>query len=59
MLLPLQLITWGELVGQIPGGISAGGMIIQIAEHFGYHVVLLEDTPVIGKMKIDMEALIQ
>ncbi|XP_050918961.1 ADP-ribosylation factor GTPase-activating protein AGD2-like [Lathyrus oleraceus] len=41
------------------GGISVGGMITQIAEHFGYQVVLLEDTPIAGKTKIDMSALIQ
>ena len=41
------------------GGISVGGMITQIAEHFRYHAVLLEDTPVAGKTKIDMAALIQ
>lgn len=34
-------------------------MITQITEHFGYHVVLLEDTSVVGKAKIDMAALIQ
>lgn len=38
-------------------GISIGGMITQIAEHFGYHAVLLEETPVAGKTKIDMSAL--
>lgn len=41
------------------GGISVGGMITQIAEHFGYHAVFLEETPVAGKTKIDMAALIQ
>lgn len=47
-------------VGQVDsGGISVGGMITQIAEHFGYHAVLLEDTSVAGKTKIDMAALIQ
>lgn len=40
-------------------GISVGGMITQITEYFRYHVVLLEDTPVTGKTKIDMTALIQ
>ena len=40
-------------------GISVGGMITQIVEHFGYQAVLLEDTLVVGKTKIDMEALIQ
>lgn len=34
-------------------------MITQIAEHLRYHAVLLEDTPVAGKTKIDMVALIQ
>lgn len=41
------------------GGISVGGMITKIVEHFGYHAVLLEDTPVAGKTKIDMATLIQ
>lgn len=40
-------------------GIYVGGMITQIAEHFGYHAILLEETPVAGKIKIDMAALIQ
>lgn len=34
-------------------------MITQIAKHFGYHAMLLEDTPVPSKTKIDMVALIQ
>ena len=34
-------------------------MITQIAEHFGYHAILLEDTPVVGKTKINMTTLIQ
>lgn len=41
------------------GGISVGGMITQIVEHFSYHMILLEDTPVGGKTKIDMATLIQ
>lgn len=41
------------------GGISVGGMITQIAKHFGYHAILLEETPVEGKMKIDMSVVIQ
>lgn len=41
------------------GGISVGGIITQIAEHFGYHAVLLEDILVAGKNKIDMASLIQ
>lgn len=40
-------------------GISVGGMITQIVDRFGYHAILLEETPVAGKSKIDMEALIQ
>lgn len=36
------------------GGISVGGMITQIVEHFGYPTVLLEDTPITGKTKVDM-----
>lgn len=34
-------------------------MITQIAEHFGYQAVLLEDTPITCKTKIDMSTLIQ
>lgn len=41
------------------GGISVGGMITQIVEHFGYQIVLLEDTPIASKTKIDISALIQ
>jgi hypothetical protein len=40
------------------GGISVGGMITQIALHFGYQAILLEDTPIVGNTKIDMSALI-
>ena len=40
------------------GGISVGGRITQITEHFGYQAVLLEDTPIAGNTKIDMSALI-
>lgn len=41
------------------GGIFVGGRITHITEYFRYHVVLLEDTVVAGKIKIDMAALIQ
>lgn len=34
-------------------------MITQIAEHFGYHAVFLDETHVAGMTKIDMSALIQ
>lgn len=40
-------------------GISIGGMITLIDEHFGYHAVLLEETLVEGNTKIDAGALIQ
>jgi hypothetical protein len=33
-------------------------MITQISLHFGYQIVLLEDTPIAGNNKIDMFALI-
>lgn len=47
-------------VGQADsGGISVGGLITHIAEHFGYHAVFLEYTLVAGKTKIDMVALVQ
>lgn len=46
-------------VGRVDsGGISVGGMITQIAKHFGYQVVLLEDTPIASKTIIDISALI-
>jgi hypothetical protein len=40
------------------GGISVGVMITQISEYLGYQAVLLEDTPIAGKTKIDMSTLI-
>src|SRR3954467_13585408 len=40
------------------GGISVGGLITQIAVHFGYRELLDTDTPIAGKTKIDMESLI-
>lgn len=39
-------------------GIFVGGMITQIAEHFGYDAVLLDETLVTGRTKIDMTTLI-
>lgn len=39
-------------------GISVGSMITQIIEHIGYGHVLLEETPVVGKNKVGMAALI-
>src|SRR3954471_19041849 len=39
-------------------GISVGGLITQIAVHFGYKELLDTDTPIAGKTKIDMESLI-
>ena len=40
------------------GDISVGGMITQIASHFGYDQLLMEETAVIGKTKIDMHTLV-
>ena len=40
------------------GGISVGGMITQIADHFNYSRELFEVNFVPGKTKIDMEALV-
>ena len=41
------------------GGISLGGIITQIAHHFGYGPTALNETPVSGKNKLDMNALVQ
>lgn len=40
------------------GGISIGGIITQIAHHFGYDPGALNETPVEGKHKLDMNALV-
>ena len=40
------------------GDISVGGMITQIASHFGYDQLLMEETVVMGKTKIDMHMLV-
>jgi hypothetical protein len=40
------------------GDISVGGMITQIAGHFGYDQLLMEETAVMGKTKIDMHTLV-
>jgi hypothetical protein len=39
--------------------ISIGGMITQIADHFGFGVALVDTPQVPGKSKLDMETLIQ
>lgn len=53
----------GDYLGRVgrvdSGGIFVGGMITQIVKHSRYHAVLLEDTPVASKTKIDMATLIQ
>jgi hypothetical protein len=41
------------------GDISVGGMITQIADHFGFGVALADAPHVSGKNKLDMAALIQ
>ena len=41
------------------GGISIEGIITQIAHHFGYDPTVLNETPVSGKSKLDMKALVQ
>ncbi|KAI5388149.1 uncharacterized protein LOC127100949 isoform X2 [Lathyrus oleraceus] len=38
--------------------ISVGGMITQIADHFGYGRLLMEEPAVAGKTKIDMNTLV-
>jgi hypothetical protein len=40
------------------GDISVGGMITQIADHFGYGQLLMEESAVAGKTKIDMNTLV-
>lgn len=40
-------------------GISIGGIITQIAHHFGYDPAALNETPVAGKHKLDMNTLVQ
>ncbi|KAI5441424.1 hypothetical protein KIW84_010772 [Lathyrus oleraceus] len=40
------------------GDISVGGLITQIADHFGYGQLLWEEVAVMGKTKIDMNTLI-
>ena len=39
--------------------ISVGGMITQIADHFGFGAALVDSPQVPGKSKLDMAALIQ
>lgn len=41
------------------GGISIGGIITQIANHFVYDPAALNETSVSNKTKLDMNALIQ
>ncbi|XP_050890921.1 uncharacterized protein LOC127096386 [Lathyrus oleraceus] len=41
------------------GDISVGGMITQIADHFGFGAALADSPQVPGKNKLDMAALIQ
>lgn len=41
------------------GGISTRGIITQIAHHFGYDPVALNETLVSGKNKLDMNTLVQ
>lgn len=49
----------GRVIRGDSSGISVGGMITQIAKHISYNTVLLDETPIAGKTKIDMSALIQ
>lgn len=41
------------------GGISIGRIITQTAHHFGYDPTALNETPVVGKHKLDMNSLVQ
>ena len=36
------------------GGISVGGMITQMARHFGYDLVAFNEAHIAGKSKLDM-----
>lgn len=40
-------------------GISIGGILTQIAHHFGYDPATLNETPVSSKNKLDMNVLVQ
>lgn len=40
-------------------GISIGGIVTQIAHHFGHGPASLNETSVSGKNKLDMNALVQ
>lgn len=59
MLQHLQLTTSVEWAELLRGGISIRGIITQIAHHLGYDPAALNETPVLGKNKIDMNALVQ
>lgn len=49
-----------DRVGRVAqGGISIGGIITQIAHHFGYDPAALNETSVSGKNKLDMNMLVQ
>lgn len=41
------------------GGISVGGMITQISNHFGYDLASLNETQIFIKTKLDINALVQ
>lgn len=41
------------------GGISIRGIITQVTHHFGYDPIALNETPVEGKHKLDMNSLVQ
>lgn len=49
----------GRMGRATQGGISIGGIITQIAHHFGYDPTALNETPVAGKHKLDMNVLAQ
>ena len=49
----------GRMGRAAQGGISIGGIITQIAHHFGYDPAAMNETPVSGKNKLDMNALVQ
>lgn len=47
-----------QVIYAITGEIYVGGMITQIADHFGYGRLLMEEPAVAGKTKIDMNTLV-
>jgi hypothetical protein len=47
-----------QVANATTGDISVGGMITQIAGHFGYDQLLMEEPAITGKTRIDMHTLV-